>query len=288
MNGTVTTTATNDEREREPRGAAPAPLRVGRGEQRGQRRGAELRRGGERDERSPRRRRAQCDQGADPEGRDQRVVGVGVHRVERPRARDPGERQRPAQGSPFGALAQAAAENRQPADACEVEEDRRRMRGGDPRVPDPVPREGELERYVGEVVERPVHIAAQIETEREHPLVEPLAVRDPVGPDDAGDADVDHVRVHDVEHDPRDDEDGDSARQPAHRRHRDQRPRALARAYPGDQHPDQQVPEHGIGERDRRRDLGAVEEEQRRPEADDHEQVQVQQPQRPLRVEERQ
>ena len=77
-----------------------------------------------------------------------------------------------------------------------------------------------------------------------------------------------------------------TASQP-HRRQRHQRALALARPEPGDQHPDQEVAEHRIGERDRGGDLGAVEEVQRDPEPEQDEQVEVQQAQRPAGVEER-
>ena len=76
-------------------------------------------------------------------------------------------------------------------------------------------------------------------------------------------------------------------REPAHRRQRDQRPRALARPQPGDQGTDQEVAEHRVGERHRCGDLGAVEGQQREPEPEQDEQVEVHQPQRAPGVEER-
>ena len=161
------------------------------------------------------------------------------------------------------------------------------MRGADAGVPDAVPGPDELEREVGEVVDRPVDVSFEVEPEREGALVERLAVGDPVGADDPGDADVDHPRVDQVERDTGNRQHRDPERQPSHRRPGDQRPGALARPEPRDQHPDQEVAEHRVGERDRGGDLGAVEEEQRDPEPDQHQQVEVQQSQRPARVEER-
>ena len=287
MNGTVTTTTTTDEGDREQQRPAPAPLGVGGREQRRERRRAELRRRGERDQRPARGRRAQRQQRPDPERRDQGVVGVRVHRVERPRAGEPGEPERPAERPALVAGAQPPAERDQADDAGEVEADRRRVRGADAGVPDAVPGPDELEREVGEVVDRPVDVALEVEPEREGAFVERLAVGDPVGADDPGDADVDHPRVDEVERDP-------GSRQ--HRRPRspasapapgDQRPGALARPEPRDQHPDQEIAEHRVGERDRGGDLGAVEEEQRDPEPEQHQQVEVQQSQRPARIEER-
>ena len=77
-----------------------------------------------------------------------------------------------------------------------------------------VPGEDQLERDVGEVVERAVDVALEVEPEREAALVERLAVGDPVGADHPGDADVDHVRVDDVERDPPGGQD-DAPRSPA-------------------------------------------------------------------------
>ena len=161
------------------------------------------------------------------------------------------------------------------------------MGRADAGIPDPVPGPDELERDVGEVVDRPVHVALEVESQRERSLVQRLAGGDPVRADHAGDPDVDDPRVGDVEGDPGQDERADADREPADRGPRHERPLALARPQAGDQAADEEVPEHRIGQRHRGGDLGAVEEVERQAQAQQHEQVEVNEPPRPPRVEER-
>ena len=156
-------------------------------------------------------------------------------------------------------------------------------------VPASVPAEGVLERAgrrgSWRARRRP---RAGSGSRRSRPRRAPAPSLDPVGADHPGDADVDHLRVGDVERDPpQRQQDRDPDREPANRGERDQRPGALARPQPGDQQPDEQVAEHRVGEGDRGGDLGPVEEEQRDAEPEHDEQVEVQQAQRAARIEER-
>jgi hypothetical protein len=115
--------------------------------------------------------------------------------------------------------------------------------------------------------------------------VDRLLVGDPVGPDHAGVAHVDHVRVGDVEADPaRDQEDGDDREQGD----RQGRPQADAGSSPKaePERSAQQVEERRVGERNREPDVPAVEEVVGEPEArDHHEQVEMCEPERPAPVE---
>ena len=77
------------------------------------------------------------------------------------------------------------------------------------------PRKHELERQVGEVGDRPVGVAVAV-SGWEAAAVEALPVGDAVGPHDARVADVDDVRVDDVEPDAEADEEDEATRsQPA-------------------------------------------------------------------------
>ena len=88
------------------------------------------------------------------ERRDQRVVGVGVHRVERERVGQPGERERdPERRARPRPRRSRRPRREEPKRGQEVEDDRRRVRRGNV-APVAVPREDQLERDVGEVVER--------------------------------------------------------------------------------------------------------------------------------------
>ena len=111
---------------------------------------------------------------------------------------------------------------------------------------------------------------------------------DPVGADHAGDPDVDHVRVDDVERDPP----AGEQRPPRPRASGSARAARAARRASRGRKPDQsirseEVAEHRIGERDRGRDLAAVEEEERDAEAEQHEQVEVEEAERAAGIEER-
>ena len=152
-------------------------------------------------------------------------------------------------------------------------------------VPAPAPGQRLLERHVEQVVDRPVGVAL-LDVLGEPRAVELVAVHDPVGADHARVADVDHVRVDHVR--------GRSgtppaapARPRARQRHvRHQPPRPLARAEARHQHAHQQVEQHRVDERHRHADLAAVEEHVRGAEGEQHEQVEMQQPERPAQVHE--
>jgi hypothetical protein len=112
-------------------------------------------------------------------------------------------------------------------------------------------------------------------------------VRDAVGADHARVADVDHVRVREVEPEPEAGQEDDSH---GEIRDRDQRPQRLggteAGEEPEQQHPREQIGEHGIHERHRREDLAAIEEDVRDRERQQHEQVEVQEAKRAAPVHE--
>ena len=95
--------------------------------------------------------------------------------------------------------------------------------GGGKLLEAAAPWEDLLERNVGQVVGRAVGVAA-VDQRGEVAVVDLLAVGDPVGADDPGEADVDHLRVDHVEADTEDRQDDDADRQPADRHVRDQRP----------------------------------------------------------------
>ena len=148
-----------------------------------------------------------------------------------------------------------------------------------------VPRQQLLERDVGDVVERPVGVAA-VDQGGELAVVDALAVGDPIGADDVGEADVDDLRIDDVHADPEDGQNDRRDREPAHRDHGDQRARTLPRPEPRDQHPHEQIPEDRVDERDRPDDLALVEEELRDREREQDQQVEMQQAEGAPRVEE--
>ncbi len=142
------------------------------------------------------------------------------------------------------------------------------------RVPASVPGEDQLEGDVGEEHQRPVA--------RDIPSVKQV-----VGADDALVAHVDHVGVDHVEHDPGHHEEDQAREQPRVARDRDQRLPALARAQSGHQQAHEQVDEHRVDRRHPYVELALVEEQLGDSEAQQHEQVQVQQPQRAARIHER-
>jgi hypothetical protein len=101
-----------------------------------------------------------------------------------------------------------------------------------------------------------------------------LPIEDPVGPDDAGEADVDHApRRLDVEPDP------EAEQEDRRRRERPRRPdgrqRTSASAEPHPQAAGEQVGEDGVDERHAAEDLAAVEERERHREAEEREEVEV-------------
>jgi hypothetical protein len=107
--------------------------------------------------------------------------------------------------------------------------------------------------------------------------VERLSVQQLVGTDHAGVADVDHVRVGDVQPDTEADQEDHSDRKP---RDRDEQPQRLARTSASErqqQHPCEQVEQERIHERYREPDLSVVEQRQRDREPQQHQQIEVQQ-----------
>ena len=154
-------------------------------------------------------------------------------------------------------------------------------------VPAPAPGKGELEWHVGEVVDGAVDVAADRHPGRRALAVDVLTVREAVGADHAGEADVDHLplgrHVGGVEgdqgHDPGDEQ--------APRCDRQQSVPTISRPKAGDQHPHEEIGEHRVDEPDRGLDLRVVEEGERDAEAQQREQVEVDQPERPARVDER-
>ena len=151
----------------------------------------------------------------------------------------------------------------------------------------PAPRERLLERDVGQVVDRPVDVAADRHPRRGAPAHRPhrpsTSRSAPITPARPTSITLPSVRdVGGVEGDQRD----DARDQQPSRREWQQPVAGLHRPEPGDQHADEEVGQHRIDERDRRLDLGVVEEGQRHAEAEQREQVEVDQPQGPARIDE--
>ena len=207
---------------------------------------------------------------------------VGLQREQRVRVGRPGEAQRQAQLPALRGPARSRLPSRiSPAEREQVEGDRRAVRGGQV-VPRAAPRHRLLEGQVGQVVDRPVGVAA-LHVLAEPGPVEVVAVGDPVGADHARVAHVDHVRVDHVQRHAEAHEQHQADRQPGQRHERDQ-PAAGARgAASRRQQAHQQVEQHGVDQRNRHADLAPVEEDVRDAEAQQHEQVEVQQPERPAR-----
>ena len=118
--------------------------------------------------------------------------------------------------------------------------------------------------------------------------VELVPVDDAVGPHGPRVAHVDHVRVGHVQADPEGHEEHQRHRQHRHWEVGNEPPLPLARPEACEQHPHQQIEQHRVDQRHRHTDLSPVEEHVRGPEGKQHEQVEVQQPQRPAEVDERQ
>ena len=158
--------------------------------------------------------------------------------------------------------------------------DRRGVRGGH-GAPAAVPGQQRLERQVGEVVDRPVGVAVHLV---QH--VELLAVRDSVGPDRARVAHVDHGRVLHVQPDPEGHEQHERRPPASASAARARAPPPRPRPEPGQQGAHQQVGEQRVHERHRDLDPPLVEVELGDAEAEQHQQVEVDEPQRPARVDE--
>ncbi len=151
-------------------------------------------------------------------------------------------------------------------------------------VPRAVPGPHQLPGNVGEIADRPVGVTGRVVLREGS--VDVLPVPDVVGSDDARVADVDHVRVGEVQPDAEPDQEDEHQPEPR------ERDREVRQSGPGaaaghHQHPDQQVHEHRVDERHRRGDLSPVEEDVRHPEAEEHDQVEVQQAKRAAPIGER-
>ena len=127
-------------------------------------------------------------------------------------------------------------------------------------VPGTAPRQRLLEGDVGVVVDRPVGVAVLVVV-REMP-VERAPVGEPVGADDTGVADVDHVGVRQVQPDAKSDEEHQRDGQPRGRNEQRQRLGRITPAAREHQHADEQVEERWIGERDGQADVPVREEGQ--------------------------
>ena len=250
-------------------------------QQRRQRQGREFRQPGPRHRDPSRRRRANHQQRDHEPQRDQRVVGVRTQDIERERVGGPEVGQHRSQGRP----ADHPAEHEEPQDRQHVEGDRRRVRRRQ-AVPEPAPAEDQVERHIGVVVDRPVRVSGGV-------AVRPVSVQRRVGEhlvgaDHAGVADVDHIRVGDVQANPETDQEDHTDRQPPGR---DQDPQRLPRPAASErqqQHSDHQVAHERIHQRHRQSKVRLVEERQRNREAQEHQQVEVQQGRTPAPGQERQ
>ena len=134
---------------------------------------------------------------------------------------------------------------------------------------DPV---ADLARRVGGPARRPVALDREV-------AVGALPVRDPVGADHAGVADVDHVRVGDVEPDPEPEQEDRGGDQ-----HPDRPDGRAARRPVAQADPDaarEQPREPRVDERHRGEDVAVVEEPERDREREQHQQVEVPQRERP-------
>jgi hypothetical protein len=172
-------------------------------EQRRQRQRHELRRRRKADRRSCRERRGAgaCDGQAEHrqhgQHRHERIVRVrleGEHRVGIGRPR---EAERHPQLAARRPRAQATAEQHQPEQREQVEGQRGSVRRRQV-IPDAAPGHRLLERDVGEVVHRPVGVAA-LDVVAEPRAVERVPVGDAVGADHTGVPDVDRAGVQHVE-----------------------------------------------------------------------------------------
>ena len=271
----------------------------------------ELRHRGGGEEAAAGERAREGDEAPDEQGADQLVVGVALHHERRVGIGDPGEDEgqaedvavaigepgrEPAADPAAGGLErglvvvgvvvavgaapaadQDEPEREQAGDRRRVEEDRRRVGGGQ-LVPGPAPRQDRLERHVGEVVGGPVGVAGRVVV-GEGVVVDRLGVGDLVGADHARVADVDDARVGEVAGEAEGDQGDDRHR---HRPDRQARSQALAgravepvAAEADPEHADQQVDEQRIDDRDRGADLGGVEERLADPEREQDEQVEV-------------
>jgi hypothetical protein len=124
-----------------------------------------------------------------------------------------------------------------------------------------------------------------LEVVRERP-VDPAPRCDPVGADHARVAHVDHVRVGHVERHPEADQEQDAQREGRRGQDGHQPLSPLARAKPHPGHPREEVDQHRIHQRHRPEDLPLVEEDVGDAEAEQHQQVEVEQPEWPPRIEE--
>ena len=139
--------------------------------------------------------------------------------------------------------------------------------------------------HVGGVGHRAVGVAVLVVLGEGAPQL--VAVGQAVGADDARVADVDDVRVRDVEPDAKADEEEQPDDQPRRRHEQAQRVAAPAAAQPDPQHAPEQVGHERVGERDRDVDVGVVEEGHADPEGHEDREVEVAHAQQPARIDER-
>jgi hypothetical protein len=142
-------------------------------------------------------------------------------------------------------------------------------------------REDELERHVREVVDRAVGVAVDVVVD-----IERLLVLDAIGAHHARVAHVDHIVRRHVHEDPERHERDEADREPAGASVWDQRIAPDPWTQAGPEHPHEQVAEHRIDQRHGREHQPLVEEEVRDAEREQHQQVQMEQAERPPQVEE--
>ena len=193
-----------------------------------------------------------------------------AERPQRERVRRPRVREHDAQRRPSNPTTQPI----QTEQGQQVEHDRGRVRRGEV-VPGAAPPEDHPERHVGVVSDRAVGIALGVVL---GPVaVERLAMQNLVGPDYAGIADVDHVRVDDVQADPEPDQEDHADRQPRDRHEQPERPARPPAAEPEQQHPHEQIQHERVDRRRGEPDLRVVEQRERDRQAEQREQVDVEQ-----------
>ena len=143
--------------------------------------------------------------------------------------------------------------------------------GGRQVVPGAAPRQRELERDVGVVVERPVGVAEGVVRGKVVP--DRLTVGQMVGADRSRVADVDHTRVGDVQGDAKAQQEGAGDGEPGGRRRGAKPLPRAAEAVP--EHPHQQIQQGWIRQRNADPDVAVIEVDLRDPERQEHKEVQV-------------
>ena len=121
--------------------------------------------------------------------------------------------------------------------------------GGGHGVPLAAPADGPLEGEVGDVGDGAVRVAGR-GVDREVAVVELVAAGDVAGSDHAGVADVDDVRVDHVQRDATAEQRDRPDHQPRGGNERDEAPARRAGTKAEHEHPNEQVQQDGIDERD--------------------------------------